>query len=150
MPLLGRLYLSGCHASSWQALLFWVSCLFLAGFIFLDVIPLRGRLYLSGYHASSWQALPFLVSCLFFAGFTFLGVMLLCRLYLSGSCSSLQALPFCVSCFFVGFTFIFSCKIGILYGSAEVDQEKMRTTDLEIMDFDIQILIMPKWTRSNS
>jgi len=26
----------------------------------------------------------------------------------------------------------------------------MRTTDLEIMGFDIQILIMPKWSWSNS
>jgi hypothetical protein len=76
---------------------------------------------------------------------------LLGRLYLSGChAPSWQALAFCVSCLFVGFTFIFSCKIGIFYGSAEVDQEKMRTTDLEITDFDIQILIMPKWTRSNS
>jgi hypothetical protein len=77
--------------------------------------------------------------------------MTLCRLYLSGSCaSSLQALPFWVSCLFAGFTFIFSCKVGIFYGSAGVGQEKMRTIDLEIVDFDIQILIMPKWTRSNS
>jgi len=76
--------------------------------------------------------------CFFFVGFTFLEVvLLLCRLYLSG-CRA-----------FSGFTFSFACKIGIFYGSAGVGQEKM-TTDLEIMDFGIRILIMPKWTRSNS
>jgi len=77
--------------------------------------------------------------------------MLLCGLYLSGSfASTLQVLPFWVSCLFADFTFSFSCKIGIFYGSAGVGQEKMRTTDLDIVDFDIQILIMRKWTRSNS
>jgi hypothetical protein len=31
-----------------------------------------------------------------------------------------------------------------------VGQEKMGTSDLEITDFGIQILIKPRWTRSNS
>ena len=75
-----------------NAIVFSVSCLFLAGFTFLGVAFLC-RLYLSG-SCASLQALPFRVFCFFFvglpfwelcfffAGFTILGGVPLCWLYL--------------------------------------------------------------------